>query len=250
MAEPTSPECIGHISTVDELVRELNKRRLDGVHAHWRYWFRGQARQDWSLTPGVYREEFGNFQNEDDRLNLEQNLNQQFKVMSAGLRTVGTDEDLYFLQQHYRMPTRLLDWSTSALAALYFACREKEHRNVDGKLFLMDAYDLKRDDTIEPKFKGNATSRHPVFTKAIRVIAAWQKQSEFPTHIIPVRPDVSEGRISRQHSCFTFHVPKQRTLTSDHTTTLKWFGVKENGDEPDQSRTLAVDRIDPPSRSP
>jgi hypothetical protein len=47
-------------------------------------------------------------------------MNQDFRILSAAnLSGKMAEEDLYFLMQHYGMPTRLLDWSTNALTALY-----------------------------------------------------------------------------------------------------------------------------------
>lgn len=38
-------------------------------------------------------------------------MTQDFRVQAAGVLTGReTDAELYFLEQHYRMPTRLLDW--------------------------------------------------------------------------------------------------------------------------------------------
>jgi hypothetical protein len=110
-----------NITCVINLYVRIKSISLEEHHAHKRRWFRGQSDAEWGLWPGVYRPGF-TAADEDDRLMKERHLTQDFRALSAGLLTSSKNEaDLYFLQQHYRMPTRLLDWTTSPLAALYFA---------------------------------------------------------------------------------------------------------------------------------
>jgi len=52
--------------------------------------------------------------------------------------------DWIFLMQHYRAPTRLLDWSESPLVALYFALVDKLQEDSDGALWCMDPIALNR----------------------------------------------------------------------------------------------------------
>lgn len=40
--------------------------------------------------------------------------------------------------QHYGCKTRLLDLTTNALVALYFACHEKKHHRTNGELIILD----------------------------------------------------------------------------------------------------------------
>src|SRR5438876_11679465 len=101
----------------------------------------GQPESRLPLQPGVYRPTFP-VTNEAARLELEQHLAQDFRVESAGL--LGgreTDEELYFLQQHYRFPTRLLDWTHNPLASLFFAIDKPD---AEGEVFLMDAYQMQK----------------------------------------------------------------------------------------------------------
>jgi hypothetical protein len=174
-----------------------------------RWWFRGQPDAEHKLRPGIFR--FGFDANK--RLTTEQHLAQDFRVMSAGL--VGknvSDGDLYFLQQHYGMPTRLLDWTINAIAALYFAVSKKA--DLDGKLFVMDAYGLcSAQSAPEKHYKGIATSRRPVFQEMLEPIFNWTPEpSTEERFILAVRPEHSERRIRLQRGCFTFHVPGQREV--------------------------------------
>lgn len=182
----------------------------------------GQSDATWTLQPGVYRLPTTT---EEDQLKLERHLTQDFRVMSAGLRGgQETDAELYFLQQHYRMPTRLLDWSSVALAGLFFAVKTDDKSDkANGRLFVMDAYQLALCQKAEAgDFLGIATSTNPTFVRALEIIAHWRTK-DFPKFIMPVRPDFFDRRMSFQRSGFTFHVPYRPVLTEQANSTLRSF---------------------------
>jgi len=105
---------VTHISDVSELVLAAN-----AIRSEWNgeVWWRGQSSVNYSLVPGVFRGERG--------IRSEQNLSLRFRQYARTRYTAcPTDDDFcswLFLAQHYGLPTRLLDWSESALVALYFA---------------------------------------------------------------------------------------------------------------------------------
>jgi len=220
----------GVVKCVTGLLEQIQSSGLSDLkhsHTHIRFWFRGQPDSSWQLTPAVYRPDF-HVKDEDARLNKERHLTQDFRAMSAGLLTSPKNEsDTYFIQQHYRMPTRLLDWTTSPLAALHFAV--ESHLEKDAALFAMDAYELgpgqngKREDGRD--FLGIASGQHPVFVKALHPIFQWRDPSHFPGFILPVRPDHFDRRIALQRGCFTFHPPDRGTLTKNEVRTLKVFCI-------------------------
>ena len=112
----------GVVKCVTGLLEQIQSSGLSDLkhsHTHIRFWFRGQPDSSWQLTPAVYRPDF-HVKDEDARLNKERHLTQDFRAMSAGLLTSPKNEsDIYFIQQHYRMPTRLLDWTTSPLVSCF-----------------------------------------------------------------------------------------------------------------------------------
>lgn len=222
--------CDGKINSVADLISRVKDSGLaEKPLAHVRIWFRGQADAQWKLDPAVYRQQFP-ATSEEERIGLECQLMQDFTVQSAALlESSKNDAELYFLQQHYRMPTRLLDWTQMPLAALYFAVAEPAYKDTDAALFMIDAFSLAPSQNVEPKtFRGVATSRHPEFRKALKPIMNWSKNpNEFPDFIMPVRPDHFDKRVALQRGCFTFHVPKHKILTKDECNSLKSFFIPQ-----------------------
>ena len=217
------------IGTISQLMEELRNGELARVEKpHLNLWFRGQAKSEWKLLPKVFRSGFVKV-GSSRREQKERFLNRDFRVRSAGIRRGDESAaELYFLQQHYGMPTRLLDWSTSPLAALFFAVVADDQD--DGKLFAMDAPKLgpaqKAVQSDLSDFLGIATSSHPTFNDALDAITAWK--GGFPRFIFPVRPHHFDRRITLQQSCFTFHSARWPTKETRPDEELAELTVETN----------------------
>ena len=219
------------IHKVSDLIELISQTGLTKKgHSHLRIWYRGHEDETYQLKPGVYREEFQCASNEEQRLKKEQHLSQDFRIYSSGLREdYLSNSQMYFLQQHYGMPTRLLDWSNDPLTALFFAVNNKNNDDKRGIIYIMDTYQLTEHQEAVDKegklFRGIATGENHVFKSALNVINSWLQLENFPDFIIPVRSDYFDKRTKAQKSCFTFHVPSKPTLTSDHNKTLEQFVI-------------------------
>jgi len=102
------------VHDIAELINAV--RRICSGFGQTQYWFRGHASTDWKLVPSVHR----NYDPEG-----EHNLMARFRL-AAPTRYEQCPElhdwaSWISLMQHYGLPTRLLDWSGSLLAAVYFA---------------------------------------------------------------------------------------------------------------------------------
>jgi hypothetical protein len=235
------------VRSVTDLLAAIEKTGIaTKPNAHVRLWLRGQKDKSWKLSPGVYRSTFPANNDEAKRLWIERHLSQEFRIQSAGVLLESRDDvALYFLQQHYKMPTRLLDWTTNPLAALHFAVGDEKDSMVDGMLFIMDAYNLAvRQKVPADVFRGIGTSRNRLFRKGLQPILDWNDDlSLFPTFIMPVRPDHFERRVMLQKGCFTFHPPNKTSLTNKETETLVSCLVPSHS-KPSIRRELALLGID------
>lgn len=102
------------------------------------YLFRGQADASWSLEPSLTRMMPG--ASDVEVCGLEAQLLDEFKIHASGhvpAHYFGVIEDAlgwWSLMQHYRAPTRLLDWTSSPYVAAYFAA--DDHWTRDAAIWL------------------------------------------------------------------------------------------------------------------
>lgn len=103
------------------------------------YRFRGQAVYNWPLQPSIYRfNELKRYQTF-----LYEKILVKLKPQKPIPPITHTNFDLEWLMlcQHYEIPTRLMDWSTDVLIALFFSCYENKYQNEDGALFICNQKD-------------------------------------------------------------------------------------------------------------
>ena len=132
MIEPTSD-----IARLADLLSAL-----DDLSSSTPLWYRGQSDVSWALLPRLARQPNG--------LKRESALLARFKQNASLLlpAVARSDWEWLAIMQHYRAPTRLLDWTESPLVALYFAV--VPHTATDGALWVLDPARLNLASHISP----------------------------------------------------------------------------------------------------
>lgn len=101
------------INSVQELVDHAADLHRLSKH---RWLFRGQRAAEWGLLPSIYR-----LYGSEEETYLTQEFRARAGTRHSNLPRYEDYADWLALMQHYGLPTRLLDWTHSALTAAFFA---------------------------------------------------------------------------------------------------------------------------------
>lgn len=225
------------------LTLERRKRRLGITHKH--AWFRGQkngATQGWKLSPTLIREFLSSNTNSTlGILKREEDLYNEFCThngFSSGT-TIQSSWIKLTEMTHYRVPTRMLDWTKSLLTALYFAIEyyvesleddlikgvllnnEPElDNNFNPVIYILSPYRLSEasDEKYQALFQDSkkilSIQNYPdldYFQRHLRN-NSWPFQ-----HPIPIITPWENQRILAQKGFFTFHGSDEKPLDEQFT---------------------------------
>jgi hypothetical protein len=148
-----------------------------------------------------------------------------------------TDQWL-FLAQHVRLPTRLLDWSESALVGLYFGLQEETP-----VVWMLDPLALNRlsDATYgptEPEFP-LTWHRPEVNIGAANIGGAWTRDRAGVELPVAVQPTNIHPRMSVQRSCFTVHGTNKSSLADQVAQLLTRYEIEPTQDRYAEAPLLA-----------
>ena len=102
--------------------------------------FRGHSDIDWKLVPTIARlnPKKSPIKLSNGWQGLEEVLLNDFKKHASLYLSREPKSKLEWMiqAQHHGLPTRLLDWTTNPLKALFFAVENTAHHDIDGKVFV------------------------------------------------------------------------------------------------------------------
>jgi hypothetical protein len=169
--------------------------------------YRGQG-GDWPLLPSVAR----SFMQRARQRNplVEKNLLERFRLNAAGFLPALEDTSTHgwwrclVLAQHHGLPTRLLDWTSSPLAALFFATEDLRADRPSRTVFALPVPEVFTSDGFVRRFD----------------CRPWEYANE---SVLFLQPDLTHPRIAAQGSLFSVHpgVPVDRLGPEVYESSLR-----------------------------
>lgn len=218
------------VRTLTDLISCLKKDLPAGQPT----WFRGQRNSEWNLEPGIKR--LGG-------ADAERALFKRFKqnAFSHVASRPATEWEWLFVMQHHGLPTRLLDWTESALIGLYFAVDGKEEQDPAGSaaLWAMDPIGLNK----ASKWSADHKSDIPGFDddEDLRsYLPSEVSRGRLALDPIAAIAARNNPRIQVQQGVFTIHHKNLDPINSDPRMDHLWRYIVPNEAVPELKRDLEM----------
>jgi hypothetical protein len=184
------------------------------------FWFRGHGDSSWVLVPSALR--YPTVDAREQALALVSEFRRSAPLRLPREELPGSSEDLEWLAlaQHYGVPTRLLDWTENAAAALYFAVSEHDDR--DGAVVILDPASLNEQSL--PKGTRGPRRRildvHRDQEILLRYLRLGARVRANGCLTLALHPVIGTRRILVQKGAFTFHGSRCFWLEKNHAPGL------------------------------
>jgi hypothetical protein len=178
-------------------------------------WYRGVSSSEYQLLPSLLFYFKPRKPTREQVRKLETNL--FFEFLAKARTGEGADLDPWdalLLMQHYRTPTRLLDWTEVLLVALYFAVAyTKPGATQTPRLYLMNPYlwnekHVGSRDLYWPRYFGWDAKEQEYYDYG-EILVAGGADWQYP---VALNPPQRDARLSAQRGVFTIHGYDPRPL--------------------------------------